>query len=50
MSDAPARNTVDLSEYPDLVVISLDMQVEAPRGLATLKALRARADADRAAA
>jgi hypothetical protein len=48
MYDAPARNTVDLSEYPDLVVIYLGMRVEAPRGLETLKALRARADADRA--
>jgi hypothetical protein len=45
MSDAPARNTADLSEYPDLVVIYLGMRVEAPRGLATLKALRPQIEA-----
>src|SRR6476620_549589 len=40
MSDAPARNTVDLSEYPNPVVTYLGMPVEAPRRLETLKALR----------
>jgi hypothetical protein len=36
---APARNTVDLSAYPDLVVIYLGMRVEEPRGVETLRAL-----------
>ena len=45
MSGAPARNTVDLSEYPDLVVIYLGMRVEAPRGLETLKAPRPQIEA-----
>ncbi len=31
--------TVDLSAYPDLVVIYLGMRVEEPRGVATLQAL-----------
>ncbi|MDX6495902.1 MAG: hypothetical protein QOE17_1888 [Gaiellales bacterium] len=35
----PARNTVDLSAYPDLVVIYLGMRVEEPRGAETLRAL-----------
>jgi len=39
MSDAPARNTVDLSAYPDMVVIYLGMRVEEPRGAETLKRL-----------
>jgi hypothetical protein len=40
MAEAPARRTtVDLSEYPDLVVIYLGMRVEEPRGLETLKTL-----------
>jgi hypothetical protein len=36
---APNRTTVDLSEYPDLVVIYLGMRVEEPRGLETIQAL-----------
>ena len=32
MSDAAVRTTVDLSAYPDLVVIYLGMRVEEPRG------------------
>jgi hypothetical protein len=36
---APARNTVDLSAYPDLVVIYLGMRVEEPRGVETLQTL-----------
>ena len=36
---APARNTVDLSAYPDLVVIYLGMRVEEPRGVETLRTL-----------
>ncbi len=39
MSDAPVRTTVDLSAYPDLVVIYLGMRVEEPRGAETLQAL-----------
>jgi hypothetical protein len=39
MAGAPTRTTVDLSAYPDLVVIHLGMRVEEPRGLATLQAL-----------
>jgi hypothetical protein len=39
MPDKPARTTVDLSEYPDLVVIYLGMRVEEPRGLETLQKL-----------
>jgi hypothetical protein len=45
MSDAPDRNTVDLSEYPVPVVIYLGMRVEAPRGLETLKARRPQIEA-----
>jgi hypothetical protein len=30
------RSTVDLSQYPDLVVIYLGMKVNSPRGLKTL--------------
>ena len=33
------RTTVDLSDYPDLVVIYLGMRVEEPRGLETLQVL-----------
>jgi hypothetical protein len=32
MPDAPKRTMVDLSSYPDLVVIFLGMRVEEPRG------------------
>ena len=32
----PSRETVDLSAYPDLVVIYLGMRVNTPRGLITL--------------
>jgi hypothetical protein len=35
----PERYTVDLSAYPDLVVIYLGMRVEEPRGLETIEAL-----------
>lgn len=40
MHHKPARNTVDLSAYPDLVVVYLGMRIEEPRGLETLKQLR----------
>ncbi len=36
MTRAPNRTTVDLSSYPDLVVIYLGMRVNAPGGLTTL--------------
>jgi hypothetical protein len=36
---SPIRETVDLSRYPDLVVIYLGMRVEEPRGLETLDRL-----------
>ena len=39
MSDAAVRTTVDLSAYPDLVVIYLGMRVEEPRGAETLQVL-----------
>jgi len=39
MADSASRNTVDLSAYPDLVVIYLGMRVEEPRGLETLQTL-----------
>jgi hypothetical protein len=39
MADAASRNTVDLSGFPDLVVIYLGMRVEEPRGLETLQTL-----------
>ena len=39
MTDRPARSTVDLSAYPDLVVIYLGMRVEEPRGAETLMKL-----------
>jgi Monooxygenase af470-like len=39
MAEAPTRTTVDLSAYPDLVVIYLGMRVEEPRGLETLETL-----------
>ena len=32
MAEAPNRKTVDLSAYPDLVVIYLGMRVEEPPG------------------
>jgi hypothetical protein len=39
MAEAPDRKTVNLSTYPDLVVIYLGMRVEEPRGVETLQAL-----------
>ncbi len=39
MPAGPKRTTVDLSAYPDLVVIYLGMRVEEPRGLQTLQEL-----------
>ncbi|MBV9612595.1 MAG: DUF4188 domain-containing protein [Acidobacteriaceae bacterium] len=36
MSPKPNRQTINLSQYPDLVVIYLGMRVNAPRGLLTL--------------
>ena len=36
MASTPKRTTVDLSSYPDLVVIYLGMRVNSPRGVATL--------------
>ena len=36
MASTPDRTTVDLSQYPDLVVIYLGMQVKSLRGLKTL--------------
>ena len=36
MADKPSRMTVDLSQYPDLVVIHLGMRVNAIRGVRTL--------------
>src|SRR5215469_14943818 len=36
MTRAPNRTTVDLSSYPDLVVIYLGMRVNSPAGLPTL--------------
>ena len=36
MTRAPNRTTVDLSSYPDLVVIYLGMRVNSPTGLRTL--------------
>lgn len=36
MAQRTVRQTVDLSEYPDLVVIYLGMRVQSPRGLRTL--------------
>ena len=36
MSERPKRETVDLSKYPDLVVIYLGMRVNAVRGFKTL--------------
>ena len=39
MPDKPRRTTVDLSAYPDLVVIYLGMRVEEPRGAETLQNL-----------
>ena len=45
MAEAANRNTVDLSAYPDLVVIYLGMRVEEPRGVETLQKLRPQIDA-----
>lgn len=45
MSSAPSRRTVDLSEYPELVVIYLGMRVEEPRGVETLRTLRPQIEA-----
>ena len=45
MAEAPDRKTVELSAYPDLVVIYLGMRVEEPRGIETLKALGPQIDA-----
>jgi hypothetical protein len=45
MGEAANRTTVDLSAYPDLVVIYLGMRVEEPRGIETLKRLRPQIDA-----
>ncbi len=39
MPDKPRRTTVDLSAYPDLVVIYLGMRVEEPRGHETVQNL-----------
>ncbi len=39
MPDKPRRTTVDLSAYPDLVVIYLGMRVEEPRGYETVQQL-----------
>ena len=39
MADAPKRTMVDLSAYPDLVVIILGMRVEEARGFETLQTL-----------
>jgi hypothetical protein len=40
VASRPARTTVDLSEYPDLVVMYLGMRVEEPRGLETMQILQ----------
>ena len=40
MAGKPTRTTVDLSTYPDLVVIYLGMKVVEPRGYETLGQLR----------
>jgi hypothetical protein len=45
MAQAPSRTSVDLSAYPDLVVIYLGMRVEEPRGLHTLQTLAPQIDA-----
>ena len=39
MTDKPRRTSVDLSAYPDLVVIYLGMRVEEPRGHETVQNL-----------
>jgi hypothetical protein len=39
VAESASRDTVDLSAYPDLVVIHLGMGVEEPRGVETLQAL-----------
>jgi hypothetical protein len=48
MGSPPLRETVDLSEHPDLVVIYLGMRVASPRGL--LKLARTGREIDRAVA
>ena len=45
MATPPLRETVDLSEHPDLVVIYLGMRVASPRGL--LKLVRTGMEIDR---
>src|SRR5689334_24399654 len=45
MAESADRKTVDLSAYPDLVVIYLGMRVEEPRGLETLQKPRPQIDA-----
>jgi hypothetical protein len=45
MADKPRRTTVDLSAYPELVVIYLGMRVEEPRGLETIARLGPEIDA-----
>ena len=42
MLHRPDRTTVDLSEYPDLVVIYLGQRVNSLRGLKTLLSFRAK--------
>jgi hypothetical protein len=39
VTDKPRRTTVDLSDYPELVVIYLGMRVEEPRGYETVARL-----------
>jgi hypothetical protein len=41
----PSRTTVDLSAYPDLVVMYLGMRAEEPRGIETLTELRPQIEA-----
>jgi len=41
----PARTTVDLSAYPDLVVMYLGMRAEEPRGIETMIELRPQIEA-----
>jgi len=45
MTNTPTRTTVDLSAYPDLVVIYLGMRVEEPRGYETLQKLHPQIEA-----
>jgi hypothetical protein len=39
VADRPKRTTVDLSSYPDLVVIYLGIRAEEPRGEETVERL-----------